>query len=284
MLSTAQVNQWHERGWTTIQIDVDEAADAAKELLPDSKEDTEFGSPDRIGEFPTGISALDDMVARPEIVNSVKQLLHAFDIRLLQADVWGKYKGIDQRIHQDYGNNTLLLPKWETPEAVAVIVYYDNFKGGETHVVSREGENDPAYRDGPARVAPGYHLPFENDRKAAEALIRRVEPRLAEFRDTLYAREVAVPYTKGTVLFYRHDLWHRGTPTFGTRRVHSLGYVKANTPGWTCWNSGFARKSYYSVVEDLIRRWTPEQRTLLNIPVHLTDVVEKRYKFPYARL
>ena len=92
MLSTAQVNQWHDRGWTTIQIDVDEAADAAKELLPDSEEDTEFGSPNRIGEFPTGISALDDMVARPEIVNSVKQLLHAFDIRLLQADVWENTK------------------------------------------------------------------------------------------------------------------------------------------------------------------------------------------------
>lgn len=284
MLTSTQIQQWRSRGWTTIQIDVDVSSQAAEELLPDSDQDTEFGSPDRIGEFPTGIPALDDMVARSEITESVKQLLDASDIRLLQADVWGKQGGVDQRMHQDYGNNTFLLPQWESPEAVAVIVYYSDFKGGETHVVSRVGENDPAYKDGPARLAPGYHLPFLNDRHAAEALVRRVEPRLAEFRDTLYDREEPVPYTRGTVLFYRHDLWHRGTPTFGTRRVHSLAYVKAGAPGWTCWNAGFARKSYYGVVEDLIRRWTPEQRTLLNIPVHLTNVVDKRYKFPRARI
>lgn len=284
MLSDAQIKQWCTRGWTTIEIDVDAAADAAEQLLPDSDDDTEFGSPNRVGEFPTGIPALDDMVARPEILNSVQQLLQTSDVRLLQADVWGKKGGIDQRIHQDYGNNTFLLPQWNTPEAVAVIVYYSDNKGGETHVVSREGDDDPAYKDGPARLAPGYHLPFLNDRNAAEALIRRVEPRLAEFRDTLYEREEAVPYTKGTVLFYRHDLWHRGTPTFATRRVHSLGYVRGGAPGWTCWNAGFARKSYYGFVEDLIRRWTPEQRVLLNIPTRLTRVVNQRYKFPRARL
>ena len=284
MLSTTQINQWRHRGWTTVQINVDEASRAAEKLLPRSDEDTEFGSPGNIGEFPTGIPALDDMVARKEIIQSVRQLLNTQDIRLLQSDIWGKKGGIDQRIHQDYGNNTLLLPQWDNPEAVAVIVYYDNFKGGATHVVSREGEDDPAYRDGPARVAPGYHLPFKNDRYEAEALVCRLEPRIGAFRSTLYNREVAVPYRRGTVLFYRHDLWHRGTPTYDTRRVHSLGYVKAGAPGWTCWNPGFARKSYYGVVEDLIRRWTPDQRTLLNIPVHLTHIVEKRYKTPHARL
>ena len=140
----------HARGWTTIEMDVDAAADAARATPSDSDDGTAVGSPNRVGEFPTGIPCLDDMVARPEILNSVQQLLQTSDVRLLQADVWGKKGGIDQRIHQDYGNNTFLLPQWNTPEAVAVIVYYSDNKGGETHVVSRKGDDDPAYKDVPA--------------------------------------------------------------------------------------------------------------------------------------
>lgn len=284
MLSTTQINQWHDRGWTTAQIDVDEAALAARTLLPESEEDTEFGSPKGVGEFPTGIPALDDIVARKDITNAVKQLLQTEDIRLLQADVWSKLRGIDQRIHQDYGNNTFLLPRWDTPEAVAVIIYYDDYVGGATHVVSREGPNDIAYRDGPCRVAPGYHLPFINDRHDAEEMVRLYDPDLAQFRSKLYSREEPVIYRRGTVLFYKHTLWHRGTPTQGTRRVHSLGYVRSDAPGWCTWNAGFARKCYYGYVEDLIRRWSPQQRTLLGIPTHMTPIINKRYIFPFSRL
>jgi hypothetical protein len=39
-----------------------------------------------------------------------------------------------------------------------------------------------------------------------------VDPELSDFRASLYEREVAVGYQPGTVLLYRHDLWHRGTP------------------------------------------------------------------------
>lgn len=284
MLTSAQLKEWRERGWTTSHMNVDVPSHAAEHLLPPSELDTEFGSPERVGEFPTGIPALDDMVSNSTILANVSALLGTDDLRLLQSDVWGKLGGVDQRMHQDWGNNTFLPPSWDQPSAVAIIIYYDDHVGGETRVVSRTGEDDPAYVHGVARVAPGYNLPFVNDRHAAEAMVRRREPRLAEFRDTLYDREEIVPYKKGTILYYRHDLWHRGTPTLDTRRVHSLAYVRRDAPGWTTWNAGFARKSYYGHVEDLIKRWTPKQRTLLGIPTHLTPLLEKRYKYPLARL
>lgn len=284
MLSDAQVREWHERGWTTARIDVTHVVADVRRLIPESDADTEFGSPSGVGEFPTGVPTIDDMVARADIVGAVRQLLDTDDVRLMQADVWGKKGGIDQRMHQDYGNNTFLLPSWKAPDAVAVIIYYDSDAGGETHVVSRRGDDDPAYRDGPARVAPGYHLPFINDRNDAEAMVLRRDPVLAETRRELYARERPVPYTQGTVLFYRHDLWHRGTPTRRTRRVHSLGYVRAGAPGWTTWNAGFARRMYSGHVEDLVRRWTPDQLTLLGIPKRRADQVHLRYRCPRASL
>jgi len=284
MLQFDQIKEWRERGWTTGYLDVDVPSASARDLLPPSDLDTEFGSPKGVGEFPTGASSLDDIVANDILVKNVQHLLGTTNIRLLQSDVWAKNKGIDQRMHQDWGNNTFLPPSWDSPDAVAIIIYYDDNVGGETRVVSRQGEDDPAYKHGVARIAPGYHLPFINDRTEAEAMVRRREPRLAAFRDMLYDREEIVPYERGTVLYYRHDLWHRGTPTNGTRRVHSLGYVRGDAPAWTTWNAGFARKSYYGVVEDLILRWTPKQRTLLGIPTHLTSLLEKRYKYPLARL
>lgn len=285
MLSAHDISLWRTRGWVTASMDVTSAAAEARDLLPDTDEATEFGSPGAQGEFPTGRPALDDICARPELVHAVRGLLGAREVRLLQSDVWAKKGGIDQRVHQDYGNNTLLLPRWESPEAVAVIIYYDDWCGGATRVVSRRGADDPAYAQGPARIAPGYHLPFVNDRADAEALVLRRAPALAAFRATLYDREEAVPYARGTVLFYRHDLWHRGTPTDGrTRRVHSLGYVRAGAPGWTTWNRGFARNMYYGHVEDLVRRWTPAQRVLLGIPEARTSDVVRRYVTPLARL
>ena len=36
-------------------------------------------------------------------------------------------------------------------------------------------------------------------------------PHFYEFRQQLYERECKVKFKKGTVLLYRHDLWHRGT-------------------------------------------------------------------------
>jgi hypothetical protein len=55
----------------------------------------------------------------------------------------------DQRMHVDYPNHTLLHPpRWETPEAVEMIVYLSDHElvGGGTAIVPRRGADDVAYR------------------------------------------------------------------------------------------------------------------------------------------
>ena len=55
--------------------------------------------------------------------------------------------------------------------------------------------------------------------------------------------KILVDFKPGTVLFYRHDLWHRGTPVHfnKTRIVQNIGYKKAGCDWITNWNSGWAR-------------------------------------------
>ena len=58
---------------------------------------------------------------------------------------------------------------------------------------------------------------------------------------------------KGDVLWYRHDVWHRGTPVKKgcVRYVINLAYAKPNAP-INVWNSGFTQKMYYGWLEDYI--------------------------------
>jgi hypothetical protein len=37
-------------------------------------------------------------------------------------------------------------------------------------------------------------------------------PDMYEFRKKLYEREMMAKFSRGTVLLYRHDVFHRGTP------------------------------------------------------------------------
>jgi hypothetical protein len=150
-----------------------------------------------------------------------------------------KYSNSDQRIHCDYPNHSLVMPPlWESPEVVSMIIYYDDSGevGGETRVVPREGPNDPAYHhldcasdnastsdNGsgsgsgsgsafPLLLTPGARadLPWVNDCTHAEAGLREDFPEVYRFRQQhLYPRERKVGFETGSVLFYRHDLWHR---------------------------------------------------------------------------
>ena len=46
--------------------------------------------------------------------------------------------------------------------------------------------------------------------------------------------------------FYRHDIWHRGTPVnFGkVRRVINLAYRRESCDWLTTWNPGWAKNMY----------------------------------------
>ena len=307
MLNEAQINAWKHQGAFVTDLP-EEVFSAAFHWLETNltighidPNHLDFGSPDKKFEFPTLKKPLDDLVLSEWLIRAVQQLLETTDIRLLQADLWAKIGvstdhhepqgNTDQRMHMDYGNNTLLHPDWEFPEAVAAIIYYDDARetGGGTAFVTRQSKEDPAYQP-PFIHMPGQAgKPFFNDRQTVETWFQRHDLDAYKLRSALYQRETLVDFRPGTILFYRHDLWHRGTPvTPGKlRRVHNLAWKRADVRGWCTWNEGWARQNYYGHVESIIGRSTPLQRSLLDIPLpgdsywtqHRIDHMSARFGF-----
>ncbi|MFP6805227.1 MAG: hypothetical protein VCA12_19095, partial [Pseudomonadales bacterium] len=142
MLTKDQINSWKHEGAFVMQLP-SEVINPSLNWLNNNftldqvdPDHLDFGSPDRKFEFPTSIAPLDDLVLNEHLIVAVQQLLDSTDIRLLQADLWPKIgiesdnheaqANTDQRMHMDYGNNTMLHPDWQSPEAVAAIIYYDD--------------------------------------------------------------------------------------------------------------------------------------------------------------
>lgn len=51
-----------------------------------------------------------------------------------------------------------------------------------------------------------------NDKTCVENHYKETNKEVYEFRKNLYDREKKACFKPGTILFYRYDLWHRGTP------------------------------------------------------------------------
>ena len=294
-LSEEQINSWRNQGFCLVHDLLPEeqisalAADAAKIFpKPDSTDAAafkNFGSEQRFV-FPSRSQAANAITLAPELLRAVADLLGVsiLDLRLTQSDVWPKYGRLetstndydndDQRIHCDYPNHMLVHPPaWHRPAAVEIIIYFCHREEAEgaTAVVPREGESDPAYC-GPIVQTPGVSgVPYINDKARAEAHLAEHAPEKAEFREhNLYAREVLADYRKGSVLFYRHDTWHRGTPLKqGARRiVQNLTYRRADAEWVNTLHPGWSWSMYHpsQFVEQLIATISCEQRTVLGIP------------------
>lgn len=221
------------------------------------------------------------------LLRSVHQLLGTdpYGIRLIQCDLWGKrgstdvtfakYCNSNQRIHCDYPNHTIVVPPdWSNPEVVSIIIYFDNSSevSGETRVVARHGSDDPAYHAedmNPLLLTPGARgdILWVNDRAHAEAYLVEEFPEVHKFREQhLYPREAKVGFEVGSVLFYRHDIWHRytqrlhfihswiisfnginrGTPLLpgATRRTQNIAYKREGCDWVGNWSNGPARRMY----------------------------------------
>jgi hypothetical protein len=293
-LTPAQVSSWREKGFCLVHDLLPEAylraaaRDATAHFPPPGSTDaaamTNFGSNQKFV-FPADSQACNDITLQPDLLRAVADLLdiELSDLRLTQSDLWPKYgrapsdqdyDNHDQRIHCDYPNHSLTHPPpWDRPDAVEIIIYLSDFSecGGSTAVVPREGPEDPAYA-WPIVQTPGVAgLPYINNKANAEAYLQAHRPEDAHFREAhLYAREVVTRYQFGSVLFYRHDTWHRGTPvTEGALRfVHNLTFKKAASewinvlhPGWS-W-SMYRRDQ---LLEKLIASASPAQRSVLGFP------------------
>lgn len=237
------------------------------------------------------------LVLNERLIDACSQLLQcsATDLRLSQAELWCKsgsaqvdrtdaYSNNDQRMHIDGFNHYLTFPSdWYAPEAVAMIIYYDDsdVAGGETAIVARKGLDDVAYHEVneqfpgnnfPLMLTPGGRsdLLWMNDKTIVEENFKKNNPDVYNFRVELYAREQRVKYRKGSVLFYRLDVWHRGTPinVGAIRRTHNLVYKKKGCDWINHWNNGAAKNMYTreQIVEKIVARSTMKQRALMGFP------------------
>ena len=308
-LSSEHVRQWREQGYLLANNifspeQISSTLAEMKALTMENEETSEF----QVGDgktFPTALTFLDGLSLDQRLVGAVKQLLGTNEIRMSQAETWKKvatsgtaditYSNQDQRMHMDFPNHTLLHPPaWENPEAVAIIIYLSESTecGGPTHVVPRlpAPKTDELYR-WPYDNMPGFGaVPWTNDRHTTESVLRETYPEIASFREKLYAREQPITYSPGTVLFYRHDLWHRGTPLLpgATRYVQNLVFKKPQCDWLNNWNIGTAYHMYQrdQYVERLIARLSVEQRNCLGIPLpghaywtpDTVEAVRRRYE------
>ncbi|GBG33008.1 Hypothetical Protein FCC1311_092322 [Hondaea fermentalgiana] len=259
-----------------------------------------FGSQGKF-EFPSTQASLNEVFLSPGLQDAARELLQTREVRLTQGDAWFKsgvhepegpgsrapYASVEQRMHMDFPNHDLNHPPpFDAPETVAIIVYLDDADAcdGKTGVVPRRGASDPAYAWPYRMPGVGVH-PWINDRAQAEAHLASSDPELYAARQELYRREELVDYRIGTVLLYRHDLWHRGRPVRpgASRLVCNLVFKKSSTDRVNAWNTGFARFFYnikhvlaggdlyperptVGAFERLFVSLTPAQRAVLGFP------------------
>jgi hypothetical protein len=295
VLTPEQIASWRERGFALVdgvlpgellERVLGEVADAFP--APGSAEAaavTDFGSLGRMA-FPAASEAVNALTLHPRLLGAVGELLgeDTIRLRLSQSDLWPKYgrsrrsgqerDNDDQRIHVDYPNHTLTHPPpWDAPEAVEILVYLSDVEGcgGATAVVPRTGPDDPAYA-WPIVDTPGVgDFPWINDRESAEAWLRKEAPEVARFRaEHLYPRELRVRYGVGTLLLYRHDTWHRGTPLRpgALRLAQNLTFRRARSEWISTLQPGWAWAMYRPsrVMERLLARGSVEQRCVLGFP------------------
>ncbi len=235
--------------------------------------------------FPAAEPAFDGLTLHPRLLAAVGQLLDrpVSGLRLTQSTLWPKFGRTanqsdrggndDQRIHVDYPNHMLVHPTpWDRPAAVEIIVYHSDRRhcGGSTAVVPRRGRDDPLY-PWPIVASPGIgDLPWIDPRADAEAYLSEHRPELAAFRRGLYEREVHADFRPGTVLLYRHDTWHRGTPLRpGTRRLAQNLTFRLTEATWIdTLHKGWSWSMYRPdrSTERLVASLSVDQRSVLGVP------------------
>lgn len=251
----------------------------------------DFGSKNKFLEFPNKYNILNKISLHPKIINICQTLLNTQDIRLIQSDIWSKtndgvnpeFTNSDQRIHMDFPNNYLThIPPWNKPESVSIIIYYSdsNICGGRTSVVPRKNSDDVLYNYPYFNKISGLCAnTFYNNKNKAEQFFNKHYPNIYKFRQKLYDTEILVDFKPGTVLFYRHDLWHRGTPVHfnKTRIVQNIGYKKAGCDWITNWNLGWARSlcNGDQYLDNLITTLTKKQLNCLGFPVYNKKLLDK---------
>ena len=290
-LTSEHVESWRNRGFALVDglfpaelIDQLQSSAGSHFPAPGTEQADKIRDFGGAVNFPSRLDGFNEVTLHPRLLRAASQLLGCSptDMRLSQSDLWpkygrsstdGDYDNQDQRIHVDYPNHTLAHPApWDRPEAVELILYLGDVDecGGSTALVPRSGADDPAYR-WPIVDTPGVgDLRYINDRAAAEEYFATERPELANWRLSLYEREQWTHYSPGTVVFYRHDVWHRGTPLRpGARRIaHNITFRRAECEWISTLHVGWSWAMYRDdkFMERLIASSSLDQRAVLGFP------------------
>lgn len=276
-------HQWREHGFCVINDLISneilkKAVNYMKSKYTYENCYDDFGSKDMELEFPT-FTVLDEITMNERLIDIVKYFLNAKNIILTQSDAWGKtgekntdsQSNKDQRMHMDYGNNMFMHPlDWDEIDNVAVIVYLSdtNKTGGATRFVSRK-TNPELYKEAYIHMPCLRNYKFINNKKKAEEYMTSVDKNIGKFREKLYENEIKMDFEIGDILFYRLDLWHRGTPVKEgeIRHVMNLGWKNRNSYWINVWNRSWIKHhAYYGKLENYFVNLSPNQRGVLGIP------------------
>ena len=302
VLTSRQISCWRNEGYTFVSglIAGDLIAQLTQAALkqfpaPGSREADQirdFGSHEALT-FPSRASGFNEVTLSENLIRAVADLLGTSpdQLRLSQSDLWpkygrsessDKYDNQDQRIHVDYPNHNLAHPTpWDRPEAVELILYLSDWQetAGSTAIVPRttneRGVDGGVTRDltrrWPIVDSPGIaDLDYVNDRAAAEAYFAKERHNLAGHRMEMYERELLTAFQPGDILFYRHDSWHRGTPTKPDqlRLAQNVTYRMAHAEWINTLHVGWSWQAYSKdkFLERLIATSSLLQRAVLGFP------------------
>lgn len=211
-------------------------------------------NPFAMHEFPYRGGTLNDLTMHPEVLRVVEEQLGTPDIRLATGLIWGKYavtKGLDQPLHVDFRNNTLVYPRDEgIYRQVPFILYLTDVTEdlGPTHVVSQTITGTD--------VATVSRTTFGDDPQ---------DP--PEDRRSWYAAERPVAVRAGSLLMYSMRTFHRGTAmraSEGVRLTLHMVYRSA-----ACQFMGWrtpAKDGETAEMRQFLVRATPRQREVISFP------------------
>lgn len=239
---------WRSDGYVVVEgvLDPDEVgrAQAALAARVPTIEDVRSGTkPPYLIPFPYKDDVLDDLALHPAIIDFSERALSG-PVVLSHSEMLHKYAGLqdyDQDLHQDYGNNSLVVPSRTDPEQVASITFLTDvgLDLGPTGVVAAPD------------ATPWVHRRVWGRADAPE----------------LYDLEVRVPVAAGSTLFYTMRTFHRGTAItseVGWRHSLHIAHQRADVT-WAGWRS-LALHADEPWVAHLLRSLSPVQRSALGFP------------------
>lgn len=253
----AAAHQWRTEGWVLVdglvpRADVD-AVSGDLERLFGTDTFADYNRTGGIGDgspegrrfrakqfngmrgFPqSGCPALNDLFLHPRLAEFARLALGEDDLRIYQAAVWGKWAGevnYEQPMHQD-GNHSLLPPRMEP---------------GYWHLESFLYLSDVDDDCAPPRLVP--------------------RSRSAVDYEDLYDHEVTATGSRGSLLAYRSDVWHRGTDFIrsnASRFVLSVAFRPAQAD-WFGYDS-FPRLGGDEIFRSFVVGKSPEELALFGVP------------------